>query len=237
MNKIIYYQQRDLRKFIICRREYLSSEMKIFLNDPEEYLSAGTCRFFKKAPSEATTVGVVSVNGKKFVVKRYNIMGFWHGVKNNFRQSRAFRSWKNSHYLEQHNIGTPKPVAALIERFGPIRGRSYFIAEYVEGAQGRYLFAKDSKPQKEWEKMFAGVAKLLEKLYAAGITHDDFQKSNMIFVEETPVLLDLDHMRIHCCNNFWFRYNFRKDVENFLRILGENNPDAHRMAKNVIYVK
>lgn len=233
MNNEIYYRVKDLRKFIICRREYLNSEMQNFLNNPEEYLSAGTSRFFKKAVSEATTVGVVSVNGKKFVVKRYNVMGFWHGVKNNFRQNRAFRSWKNSHYLEQHNIDTPKPVAVLIERFGPIRGRSYFIAEYVDGTQGRYLFAKESKPQKEWEKMFAGVAKLLEKLYVARVTHDDFQKSNMIFVEGTPVLLDLDHMRIHLYNSFWFRHNYRKDVKNFLRVLGEINPVAQRLAENI----
>ncbi len=234
MNNEIYYRAKNLRKTIICRNEYLSPEMHKFFNDPEEFLSDGTCRFYKKAPSEATTVGVVSVNGKKFVVKRYNVMGFWHGLKNNFRQSRAFRSWNNSHYLERHNICTPKPVAVLIERFGPIRGRSYFIAEYVEGTQGRDLFTKDSKPQKKWEKMFVNVAELLEKLYAARITHDDFQKSNMIFVDGIPVLLDLDHMRIHRYNSLWFRYHFHKDAENFLRILGENNPEAQRMAEKFL---
>jgi len=85
-----------------------------------------------------------------------------------------------------------------------------------------------------WEKGLENGTELLKKLHSARITHDDFQLKNMIFVNNIPVLLDLDHMRIHQYNSFWFRHNYRKDVENFLRHLDKINPDVHSMAKMIL---
>ncbi|MBN1475018.1 MAG: hypothetical protein JW914_10405 [Syntrophaceae bacterium] len=229
----MYHQEKNLRRFLICRREYFTSEMQVFLENPDSYFDKTMDRFIKKAPGEATTVGIMTVDDKKFVIKRYNPKGFWHGCKRMLRQSRALRSWKNSHYLEQHNISVPKPVAVLIERFGPIRGTTYFIMEYVDGLRGWDIFKKDSDYRNSWKCILGNVADLLKKLHAARVTHDDFQPSNMIFVENDPVLLDLDHMRIHLYNSFWFRSNFRKDVKNFIRVLDEINPEASRMAKTI----
>ena len=228
------YQEKTSRRLLICRREYFTAAMQSMLNNPDEYLDKTVGPFFKKLSGDTTTVAVVTVDHKKFVVKRYNPKGFWHGLKRMLRQSRALRCWKNSHYLEQHDISTPKPAAVLIEHFGPIRGKTYFITEYVEGVQGRDLFAEGSKPDAAWEKILENVFDLLKKMHAARITHDDFQHRNMVFVNEVPVLLDLDHMRIHQYNSFWFRLNFRKDVENLLRLLDEINPEAYSMAKKIL---
>ncbi len=103
-----------------------------------------TIRFFKNGPGDTTTVAVMAFGDNKFVIKRYNPKGFWHGVKRMLRQSRALRSWQNSHYLEQRDICTPKPVAVLMERFGPIRQTTYFIMEYVDGLRGWDVFREDS---------------------------------------------------------------------------------------------
>jgi tRNA A-37 threonylcarbamoyl transferase component Bud32 len=227
----MYYQEKTLRRLLICRREYFTSAMQKYLNNPGEYFDKTMDRFLKKAPGESTTVGIMTVDDKIFVIKRYNAKGFWHGCKRMLRQSRALRSWKNSHYLEQHDISIPKPVAVLIERFGPIRGTTYFIMEYVDGLRGWDIFKKDSDYRNSWKKILENVSDLLKKLHAARVSHDDFQTSNMIFVENAPVLLDLDHMRLHLYNSFWFRNNFRKDVKNFIRVLDEINPEASRMAK------
>jgi tRNA A-37 threonylcarbamoyl transferase component Bud32 len=227
--------KKNSRLFLMCRREYFTSTMQKFLNDPEEYLDNTPGPFFKNISGDTTTVGVVTVDDKKFVVKRYNVKGFWNCVRKIFRPKRAWRSWDNSHYLDQHNIPTPKPVAVLVPRWGPIRGKTYFITEYVEGVQGRNLFAEDSKPDAACRKTLENVAELLKKLHAARITHDDFQLRNMIFVDDIPVLLDLDYMRIHKYNSFWFRRNFRKDVENFLRHLEKINPEVYRLAKEILH--
>ena len=208
--------------------------MQKLLTNPDEHLDKTTGPFFKNISGETSTVGVVTVDDRKFVIKRYNVKGFWHGLKKTIRRSRALRSWNNSHYLDKHQIPTPKPVAVLIKHFGPILGKTYFITEYVDGMQGLDLFAEHRKPDVDWSKILQNVNELLKKLYAARITHDDFQLKNMIFVNNIPVLLDLDHMRIHQYNSFWFRHNFRKDVENFLKHLDKINPNVHRMAKTIL---
>jgi tRNA A-37 threonylcarbamoyl transferase component Bud32 len=220
--------------FLVCRREYFTSAMQKLLTNPDEHLDKTPVPLFKNISGDTTTVGVVTVDNKKFVVKRYNLKGFWHRLKNMFRQSRALRSWNNSRYLDQHNIPTPNPVAVLIKRFGPIRGNAYFITECVDGVQGRDLFSEKSQPDADCKKILENVAELLKKLHAARVTHDDFQLKNMIFLNDIPVLLDLDYMRIHQYNSLWFRHNFRKDVENFLRHLDKINPDVHRMAKTIL---
>jgi tRNA A-37 threonylcarbamoyl transferase component Bud32 len=208
--------------------------MQKLLADPDEQLNKAPGPFFKNISGDTSTVGVVTVDDKKFVVKRYNLRGFLYSLKKMFRKSRALRSWHNSRYLDRHHIPTPKPVAVLIKHFGPIRGKTYFITEYVDGVQGLDLFAKNSQLNIAWEKGLENVTELLKKLHSARITHDDFQLKNMIFVNNIPVLLDLDHMRIHQYNSFWFRHNFRKDVENFLRHLDKMNPEAHRMAQTIL---
>lgn len=230
----MYYREKTLRRFLICRKEYYSSEMKAFLENVDLCFDDEVNKFIKKAPGEATTVGIITMNNKKFVIKRYNPKGFWHGIKRMLRPSRALRSWKNSHYLEQHDISTPKPVAVLIEYFGPIRGKTYFLMEFVDGLRGWDIFKRDSEYQSSWDKIFQEIFFLLRKLHAMRVTHDDFQHNNMLFVNESPVLLDLDHMRIHKYNSLWFRHNFRKDIDNFLMVLGETNPDARQMAETMI---
>jgi tRNA A-37 threonylcarbamoyl transferase component Bud32 len=225
---------KTLRTFLICRLEYFTPAMQQLLANPDEHLDESSGPFFKNISGDTSTVGVVIVDHKKFVVKRYNLRGFWYNLKKLFRGSRALRSWKNSRHLEQHHIPTPRPVAVLIKHFGPIRRVTYFIAEYVEGVQGRDLFAEDSKFDADWEKALKNVLELLKQLHAARITHDDFQHRNMIFTNDVPVLLDLDHMRIHGWDSIWFRHNFRKDADHFLSRLDEVNPKAHGTAKTIL---
>jgi tRNA A-37 threonylcarbamoyl transferase component Bud32 len=220
--------------FLICKREYSTAAMQQLLTNPDEYLDTTPGPIFKNIPGDTSTVGVVIVDNKKYVVKRYNVRGFWHGLRKIFRPNRALRSWNNSHYLDQHHIPTPKPVAVIIKHFGPIRGKTYFITEYVDGVQGLNFFEGNTKTDAVCKKILENVAELLKKLYVARITHDDFQLKNIIIVNNIPFLLDLDYMRIHKYNSVWFRHNYRKDVENFLRHLDKINPDVHSMAKMIL---
>ncbi|GKT09062.1 lipopolysaccharide kinase InaA family protein [Desulforhabdus sp. TSK] len=225
---------KSLRVFSVCRREYLTPAMQQLLADPDAHLAKSSGPFFKGISGDTSTVGVVSIDGKKFVVKRYNLRGFWYDLKKSFRGSRALRSWKNSHYLSEHHIPTPRSVAVLIRRFGPIRRVTCFIAEYVDGVQGRDLFAEGKTHDDAWEPALKNVEGLLKQLRAARVTHDDFQHRNMIFIDNAPVLIDLDHMRIHRFDSPWFRHNFRKDVKHFLSKLLEVSPEAHDAAKAVM---
>lgn len=219
---------------MICRSEYYAPAMRDLLKDPDEFLAKNDVIFIKNRPGDTTTVAVLPIDNNKYVIKRYNQKGFWHGVKRLLRQSRALRSWNNSHYLEEHGIPTAKPIALLIKRFGPIRKETYFISEYINGLRGKDVFSNDNLHEYNWKTIIKNICLLLNKLHAAKLSHDDFQHNNMIFVNNVPFLLDLDHMRIHKYNSIWFRHNFQKDIDNFLRVLLECNPMAQKMAIDIL---
>jgi len=230
----MYHQERTRHHFFVCRREYFTPAMRGFLKDPDAFLQNQPITYLKYQEGEPTTVAIVTLDGRPFVLKRYNLKGFWHGLKRLLQRNRAWRTWKNSLYLEAQGVATPKAVAVAIKYWGPVRREAYFIAEYVRGLSGYEVFFKRSYTADELEKIIRHVGKLLKKLYAARVSHDDFHHNNMVFLNGVPVLLDLDHMRIHRSDSLWFRYNFRKDVKNFLRVLDEINPAAANMAKDIL---
>jgi hypothetical protein len=80
----------------------------------------------------SSTVAVIKIDKKNYVVKRYNIKGFWHGVSRAFRPSRAYNSWRNALLLEMLGIATAHPYLFLEQRrLWLFRGRAYYLCEYI----------------------------------------------------------------------------------------------------------
>ncbi|MCL5261609.1 MAG: lipopolysaccharide kinase InaA family protein [Gammaproteobacteria bacterium] len=224
--------QQSWRRLLICNQQYFSEKMQEFFANPDFFLENTKLPFYKSIAGDTTTVAVVAIDNKKFVVKRYNTKSIWHSIKKLLRQSRAMRSWQNSHYLISKNIPTPKPVAVLIKRFGPWRKETYFISEFLPSIRGNDFFIDKTKTPEEWKRVIQNIQTLITKLEQALITHKDFQHRNLLMLDNVPYLLDLDHMRKHRYKSFWFRLNFRKDLEHFVKLL-EINPEAQQMFANV----
>jgi len=227
------YHEKTRDHFLICRRDYFTPTMQAFLRDPETFLQTQPVTYLKYQSGEPTTVAIVEVDDRRLVLKRYNVKGFWHGLKRLLQRNRAWRSWKNSLYLEKLGIATPRAVAVVMKQGGAIRREAYFLAEHVAGLSGHDVFYKKNYSADELKKIIGHIGKLLTRLYAARVSHDDFHHNNMVFLDGVPVLLDLDHMRIHRWNSVWFRHNFQKDIRNFLRVLSEINPAASEMAGKI----
>ena len=115
--------------FMVCERNSYHGEMKRLLSDPDLIISSS--KLLKDGRS--STVALAEVNGKRIVIKRYNIKNFIHALKRCARNTRAWSSWRNAHRLESLGIPTPKPIAFLEKRWGSFRSNSYYITEYLEG--------------------------------------------------------------------------------------------------------
>lgn len=117
--------------FMLCKRDYYTEAMVDFLEDLEEVLNGIEDPLLKRCNS--SMVGRVRVGEQELVVKRYNIKGVFHGLRRAFMLTRAMHSWRNSHQLLKMGVSTSRPVALFERRFGPFRGESYFISEYLDG--------------------------------------------------------------------------------------------------------
>lgn len=68
-----------------------------------------------------------------FVVKRHVERSWRHFAKQCVSLSRAEKCWNDSWFLYDNGYPTPRPVAYLENRFGVLRGNSFFVYQYVNG--------------------------------------------------------------------------------------------------------
>ena len=106
---------RTFSQLILCQRKFFDNPLQDYLLNIEEKLGKPT-QVLKSG--NTCTVFRCEVSGLDLVIKRYNIKGFWHGIKRLLQKSRAEKCWYNSHLLEVLDIATPQPIAMIEKRFG-----------------------------------------------------------------------------------------------------------------------
>ena len=119
------------RRFVAVTRTADTPALRAVLADPDAALAAPESQWLKRGNS--ASVVRLSVDGRPVVVKRYNLKNFAHRLRRFWRPSRAWHSWRNAHRLTLWGVPTPPPVALLECRFGPLRGRAYYLSEAVAG--------------------------------------------------------------------------------------------------------
>ena len=203
--------RQSRRQYMVCDRNFYSKAMAEFLADPNFFVDSG--RLLKQGNS--STVSLVELDGHYFVVKRYNIKNFRHGLKRCVRPSRAWNSWRNAHHLSFIlGIPTPKPIMLIEKRWGPFRSTAYFVTEYMEGTDMFNLFYSGKTKDIRQEKIMEKTGELLRMLADASISHGDFKATNFIFSNGKLFVIDLDAMREHRFR--WrFRRAFRRDLKRF----------------------
>lgn len=208
--------------YTLCKRTCFTKAFKELLSNPDDFLANSQGPVFKCLNNDTTTVAVVEIDRRKFVVKRYNIKGLGHWLKKFWRKSRAMHAWQHAHYLQALQIPTLTPLAVIEKRFGILRGRSYFIYEYVEGIKGSDYFSAEAKIIPAWGQVIKNFVDMLRLMHKGGIIHNDLQCGNLLIVGTNPLLLDLDHVRIYRHHGKKFIREARRDLQHFLDFLASN---------------
>lgn len=199
------------------------SNLDISLADRQRNLKNGnTC-----------TVGLDEIASVSVVIKRYNIKNFWHRISRALRPSRAALSWANGHRLQLLNIATAKPLALIEERFGWLRGKAYFLSEYLDAPDVMQFFSQ-SKNISEQDTVVKNLAQLMHRLYLLKITHGDLKGTNIKIIDQQPMLIDLDAMQAHvegCSMRFERRHT--KDLLRLIRNWDANS-QVYEMLKTAL---
>jgi tRNA A-37 threonylcarbamoyl transferase component Bud32 len=211
----MYLQKKKNNRVYIFDRRYDNQELRAILENTDQILASKDTLCLKK--DATTTLGVVSVNGQRLAIKRYNIKGFLHAIKRSVRASRAALCWEHAKALLQAGILTPTPVAMIEKRFGIFRSTAYFINEYVQGEHIRDYLSNPTISNDLKIKTAENIMLLLKKFETFGIVHGDLKPENILIVNQEPVLLDLDSMRVYPKRGWFFRREHQKDINRFMK--------------------
>jgi tRNA A-37 threonylcarbamoyl transferase component Bud32 len=169
-----------------------------------------------------STVGLLTTpfgtkDAQKVVIKRYNVKSLWHCVMRSFRKTRAAASWANAHRLRLLGVPAIQPVSLLEQRyfFNLLRGKSYFLSEYIEAPTVDFVFAAEADKAKRAE-LVKQLVEMFYRLYLLQISHGDMKASNIMIVDEKPLLIDLDSMQQHRFGLI-AKHQHARDLRRFMR--------------------
>lgn len=216
--------------FYVYDRSIHSKELERFLGDPDSFIDPD--HLLKDGNS--STVAVVNIDERKYVLKRYNIKSFWHAISRAFRPSRAYHSWRNASVLEMLGVDTAHPFLYLEERvFWIFRRRAYFLCEYLEGPD---LGAEWESQDREIDasELVSHFRKLFSVFADYRISHGDMKATNFLIKADRLYVLDLDAMeRSRTSAKFLEKYS--KDMKRFRKnwVGTSLEPEVENLLKDV----
>lgn len=175
----------------VVRREE-EAALAPLLADPDAFIATGHLH----KTGGAATVARVEFNGRRLLVKRYNVKGPLHWLKRCWRPSRAWHSWVEGNRLEFLGIATPHPLAVIERRWLWLRGPAWLITDYLDGEDiiARFAPWQQSAPP---EPELAALEQLFAALQRERISHGDLKGYNLFWDRGRWTLIDLDALRQH----------------------------------------
>jgi len=208
--------QKSARERCIIRRNELPLRQTL-LAEPDRPIELG--ERYKQGGS--ASVSRIDWQGRALVLKRYNIKSAWHWLRRCLRESRARHSWRQAHRLLMLGIATPRPLALIEQKKCGLRGRTYLLTEYCQGADLIACLA-DYHEQSPPDIYISALGQLLQSLIRAQISHGDLKGHNLLWQDNQWCLIDLDALEQHQCKRR-FAKAFARDRARLLRNFPQNS--------------
>ena len=161
-------------------------------NEPDRLILQG--EQLKKKQCVRTTVLFESAVDV-YVVKRHLERSWRHIVKQWFSRSRAERCWRDTWFLIENGYPTPQPIAFREERFGALRGNSYYVYQYVAGRTLREIAAplKNQRKLRDYVRQLCGIWSLHQRLQ---VNLTDGHPENIVIAPSGKLwIIDLDKLQ------------------------------------------
>lgn len=214
-------------------RQYAGPEFATFLQHPDKVVDQVHPANVLKRGRSATVVKVV-LDQHTLVIKRYNLKNIFHRLRRCLRPTRAILSWRIAQKMELFGVRTAKPVAFIENNCLGVRGKSYYVTEYVPGSDIKEYFNQYHQEQELTQNMVERVTCLLKSLLKLDITHGDLKSTNILVNEKAqPMLIDLDGTNEHVSPSS-LRKAWQKEMKRFLLNFRDNRELQEKLKNELI---
>jgi RIO-like serine/threonine protein kinase len=166
---------------------------------------------------DRTTVVRLSRPYSDVVLKRYNLRNGCHTACHALLRSRARRCWMYGRMLASNGIATPRPLAFLEQRRGPLKTRSFLLTEHVAGGLLRDVAFDEELSADDRHSLAEQFADIWRRLGELHLTHGDMKATNFVVDAIGRIwLIDLDGMRRHWSQT-WFDAARQRDWRRFMK--------------------
>jgi hypothetical protein len=140
----------------------------------------------------------ISWSSQKYVLKHYQPV-FWNSITQLVRPTRAWLTWSATHKLADAGIATPRPVACIENRWGPLRRDSFLMYPYVDGRTLRSYFSGEAKESPTIaENLWGQLNDLWRRLGELQASLADTNTGNFIVAPSGQLwVIDLDRACFH----------------------------------------
>lgn len=229
-NSTAFAYKKSITHLVMYDREYKTAAMDLLIKHPDAIFQHPDTQILKAGRS--STVAKIKIDDRYFVIKRYNIKNIWHRLRRCLRTTRAATSWILAQQLCLFGIPTAKPVAFVENRFFGLRGKSYFIMEYIEGPHAGDYFANYRDGNEAMISVAERIVALFVNLTKLRLTHGDTKMTNILIKNDQPYLIDLDGMMEHR-SQIGLKMAFKNEMRRFMKNW-ETMPAVKSLFENIL---
>jgi hypothetical protein len=205
------------------RQDETARPLEHLLPDPDRVLDQG------EVLKDGHTVkpARVDLDGRPYILKRYNCEGWGDRWRNAFRSSRAKRTWLNTWGFRLRQLPVAEPLLCLEERRWRLPGRSYLLTQYLPAAQPLDRIWDDLDGALR-QATIIHIAMVLGRIHRFGGALGDLKWNHLLLAIEDGkprvTFSDLDESRMIPGAS---RYRRLNDVKRFLKDLEERDETRH----------
>lgn len=152
--------------------------------------------------SKRARLAVIQFEGRRYILKRYNLKDWRHRLKRLLAPSLAWKIWKANHLVKIRGISTSHLLAAVDVGTGLGYRGSYAVYDYIDGVSEGFRCLQDSfLDDGKRPRVMRRLARLTWELHQKGIQHGDLKASNIIWPcdrkRNALKVIDLDAVRFN----------------------------------------
>jgi len=205
-------RRRTWRRVLLADRALEPELVDRLWNDADAVVDAGEVIKL----GDRCTVVTIEHQNERYVLKRFNRRDPVHSVLHWPLRSRARWCWINARRLLAAGLNTPRPLACVEARFGPLRDRSFALSAFVEGETLIDVVCNDP-PDDRLNRLAEQFAHMWRELDRLRLGHRDMKATNFIVDKEDRLwMVDLDAMRRYP-PGFLFARRRAKDLRRFMK--------------------